>query len=118
MTQFRDLAAVGCLAVCFALTPLGSAIAASPEDQQVDQLAMIAMDKKQSLADKTNAIDSIGRIGAESSETVPKLVAILDAGMHQDVVPDEQRPIYLLHAVVAVQKVGPDAIGASPNFPR
>src|ERR1700722_11468753 len=87
MTRYSLLVAAHCLAACFACAPSATAIAAppSPEDLQVDNLAKQALDTTQATAfsDKMSAIDTIGQIGAKSSESAPKLNEILDAGLHK-----------------------------------
>jgi hypothetical protein len=121
MSRFSCLIAVHCLAACCAWAPSARAIAASPspEDQQVDKLATKALDTTPTTTfpDKTTAIDTIGEIGAKSSESAPKLNEILDAGLHnKDVVTDDQRALYLLHAVAAVQRVGAAATVTISNL--
>jgi hypothetical protein len=122
MSRYSCLVAVHCLAACFIWAPSATAIAASPspEDKQVDNLAKQALDTTNatSFDVKMSAIDTIGQIGAKSSESASKLDEILKAGLdkNQQVATDDQRPLYLLHAISAAQRVGPDAIVTATNL--
>jgi hypothetical protein len=119
MTRTVCLLAVVCFVTCFmTAVPVDAANPPSLEDKQVDQLSQTAIDTTLAipLLQRTSAIDSIGRIGSRSSESGPKLTEILDAGLTKSVVTDDERPLYLLHAIGAAQRVGPPAIVTISNL--